>query len=271
MYRNLLCLVLGLIVGIQLTEFWNYVTYTTVEYESTAVVANAETSLSEWLHRETRVLCLVLTMPAMHKLKAAHVKASWGARCNKLIFLSSEDDPELGAVNLNVTESREHLYAKVRAGLAYAYEHYIEDYDWFLKADDDTYVIMENLRMFLYPYDPEAPVYFGYRLRTTYPQGYMSGGAGYVLSRDALRRLNLIGLNNTKYCPLNTLAEDRQLGYCLLNLGVVAGDSRDELGRERFLPLNPRHLMPRIQSGTWLDKYYYFKPNASIHIQQKHF
>ncbi|EDV93993.1 GH22502, partial [Drosophila grimshawi] len=58
-------------------------------------------------------------------------------------------------------------------------------------------------------------------------------------------------------------AEDRQIGHCLLNVGVVAGDSRDELGRERFLPLSPRHLMPNIQYGTWLEKYYFFKPNTN--------
>ncbi|XP_030571198.1 glycoprotein-N-acetylgalactosamine 3-beta-galactosyltransferase 1-like [Drosophila novamexicana] len=270
MFRNVLCLVLGLIVGMQLTELWDYVMLTGNEYESTAIAVDtaaptplAKATLADRLYHETRVLCLVLTMPTQHKTKAAKVLSTWGARCNKLIFLSSQDDVELGAVNLNVTESRDNLYTKVRAGLAYAYEHYVEDYDWFLKADDDTYVVMENLRLFLYPYDPEAAVFFGHRFRTTYPHGYMSGGAGYVLSRDALRRLNLFALNNTKFCPLNTNAEDRQIGHCLLNVGVVAGDSRDELARERFLPLHPRHLMPRIQSGTWLDKYDYFKPNLS--------
>lgn len=145
MYRNVLCLVLGLIVGIQLTEFWGYMTYTTDEYESTAIAVDTavptlplKVSLADWLYHQTRVLCLVLTMPKDHHTKAAKVKETWGARCNKLIFMSSQDDVELGAVNLNVTESRSNLYAKVRAGLAYAYEQYGEDYDWFLKADDDT-------------------------------------------------------------------------------------------------------------------------------------
>lgn len=121
---------------------------------------------------------------------------------------------------------------------------------------------MENLRHFLYPYDPEAAVYFGYRFRTTYPHGYMSGGAGYVLSRDALRRFNLFALNSTKFCPPSSRPEDRQIGYCLLNVGVVAGNTRDDTGHERFLPLNPRHLMPQLQPGTWLDKTFYFKMNV---------
>lgn len=79
MYRHVLCLVLGLIVGMQLTQFWDYVTLTTEEYESTAIAGDttlsaAKPSLAEQLYRETRVLCLVLTVPANHATKAAMVK-----------------------------------------------------------------------------------------------------------------------------------------------------------------------------------------------------
>ncbi|XP_033242688.1 glycoprotein-N-acetylgalactosamine 3-beta-galactosyltransferase 1-like isoform X2 [Drosophila miranda] len=275
MYRNVLCLVLGLVIGIRLTDLFDYLRLTdSRDYALTQAPAatpqvhtetktETEADIAAWLFNETRVLCLVLTIPQWHHRKAAKVKNTWGSRCNKLIFLSSEEDKELGAIDVGVPEDRKNLYAKVRAGFAYAYKHHGEDYDWFLKADDDTFIIMENLRYFLYPYDPEAALYFGHKFHTDFPQGYMSGGAGYVLSRDALRRLNLFALNNTRFCPENTLSEDRQIGNCLRNVGVVAGDSRDEEGQERFLPLSPKHLVPHFPTTGWLSGFVFYKPTET--------
>ena len=47
-----------------------------------------------------------------------------------------------------------------------------------MKADDDTYVIVENLRYMLKDHLSTDPVYFGFKLNQTVEQGYMSGGAG---------------------------------------------------------------------------------------------
>ena len=53
---------------------------------------------------------------------------------------------------------------------------------------------MENLRAFLGQHNTEDPLQFGCKLKYIEPRGYMSGGAGYVLSKEALRRLVNVGL-----------------------------------------------------------------------------
>lgn len=51
-------------------------------------------------------------------------------------------DASLPAVALPVGEGRENLWGKTREAYRYVWEHYKEQADWFMKADDDTYAKM---------------------------------------------------------------------------------------------------------------------------------
>ena len=131
-------------------------------------------------------------------VQAVHIKRTWGAHCDKLIFMSSQEDPALGAVALNISEGRQNLWGKTKGGFQYCYQHHREEFDWFIKADDDTFMVIENLKEFLRPFDTNEPIHFGHHFK--YLGGYFAGGAGYVLSRESLRRFVEEGITNSSIC-----------------------------------------------------------------------
>ena len=80
-----------------------------------------------------------------------------------MLFMSTEADDDLGAVALpNIASGRASLWNKTKKvknsfllfshicpadqAFTYVWENHREDADWFIKADDDTFVIMENLK-----------------------------------------------------------------------------------------------------------------------------
>ncbi|KAH8393633.1 hypothetical protein KR200_008383, partial [Drosophila serrata] len=206
------------------------------------IITEDSVQLAARLLNEPRVLCLVLTSPKAHKSRAVHIQRTWGTRCHKLIFMSTKEDKELGAVALNVREGYSNLWGKTRASLEYVYKHHFKDYDWFLKTDDETYVVMENLRAFLYAHSPKSPVYFGNKLRQNVTQSKISSGGKYVLSKAALHKFMKYAFDNSSICSnLNIGFEDIELGRCMQSVGVVAGDSQDEQGLSRFIPFSPLH------------------------------
>ena len=82
---------------------------------------------------------------------------------------------------------------------------------------------MENLRHMLSQYNSSKPLYFGCKFKKFVKNGYMSGGAGYVLSKEALYRFVNIGLKDKSgtYCRKDPHGpEDLQMGKCLENLNV---------------------------------------------------
>lgn len=90
--------------------------------------------------KDVKLLCWILTCPD-NQHKWIHIKNTWGKKCSRLLFVSSQDDPtnrtDLEVIKFPVEEGRDYLYEKTRCAFNYIYENYT-DYDWVLKADDDT-------------------------------------------------------------------------------------------------------------------------------------
>ena len=47
-------------------------------------------------------------------------------------------DPFLPLITLPINDSYSHLWGKTKVALKHLHDHYLEDADWFFKADDDT-------------------------------------------------------------------------------------------------------------------------------------
>ncbi len=140
-----------------------------------------------------------------------------------------------------INDEYERLTTKIFLMYKDIYSRYSQ-YDWYFKADMDSYVFVDNLRSFLKTKNSSSPVTFGYDFKRLVAHGYHSGGAGYVLSREALRRLGSELHKNKTFCN-NHGTEDVDVGRCLRKLGVYPNKSIDENGRERFHPLSVKdHL-----------------------------
>ena len=85
------------------------------------------------------------------------------------------------------------------------------------QADDDTYIIAENLRYFLSGENSSEPVMYGHHFQKFLKEGFFSGGSGYVLSKEALRRYGEKGevllntLSNVTWCGLACFSRSRCL------------------------------------------------------------
>jgi len=184
--------------------------------------------------RTSSLLCFILSTPSNHQTRATAVNRTWGPRCDVFNIISSREESDLPIVRVDAWDTYWTLWEKVRETWKYLYSRNRHQIDWYMKADDNTYVIVENARELIKKYDPDKPYYIGARHHS-----HMAGGPGYILSREALRRFVLLG---PKICSHNWGyvfgAEDAEMGSCLQRLGAILVDTRDGQHRGRFFQYN---------------------------------
>eukprot|EP00040_Diaphanoeca_grandis_P044062 m.11148 g.11148 ORF g.11148 m.11148 type:complete len:505 (-) comp8686_c0_seq1:90-1604(-) len=224
----------------------------------------------KWLPKQLpkpagKVLCWVLTIPEGHAEKALAVKRTWGARCDKLVFVTSEDDDDLGTlkVNLHGPEGRDKIWNKTKAAWLHVYKNHIDDAEWFFKADDDTYVVMDHFQKHFATKKSSALEYYGrpFVASGVAHRSYYSGGSGYVLSRATLKLLGDV-VNSTNGSLWNQRAtgpEDLLFADILRKLDIRIQPNVDDEGRQLFLPLGPSYEWHSPNSKGW---FYQYSPEA---------
>ncbi|KER34162.1 hypothetical protein T265_00032 [Opisthorchis viverrini] len=186
--------------------------------------------------RDIRVLCYINTYPENYRKKAWHTHNTWARKCTTHFYTSTVEDPVIPILKLNLTqpETRDHLWSKMRNILKRIYQ-YVDQYDFFFKADDDTYVVLENFLLVLEQYSPDDPFLMGFWYPSNTQGGYFSGGAGYVVSRAALRKLVEEAIDKHRYCPsFDEDKEDVKISRCGQAVGVKLYRHFDQNSKEVF-------------------------------------
>ncbi|WKX93587.1 hypothetical protein Q1695_011114 [Nippostrongylus brasiliensis] len=203
------------------------------------------------------ILCLIHTATPSHATRAKTILETWASRCDDFLFFTdSPMGPNVPHVCWRELYSRDHSWEKIRRVFTHVVEKMEKKYDWYLRADDDAYVVVENLRHFLANYSSEREHYFGYRWNFFVPHGYADGGI-YILSRAAAETFNEL-MKNAFLCPNHHRAEeDQEMGRCLEAAGIYPEDTRDANGSDRFHHFHPsEHFVMYKDSFARRSAYY---------------
>lgn len=89
---------------------------------------------------------------------------TWAQQCDdKLIFTDTPLDSSVPHLYFPLMGTRDHSWEKIRRVFRYVYEVLGNRYDWYLRADDDSYVIIDNARKLVSEYDAKKALVLGFR------------------------------------------------------------------------------------------------------------
>lgn len=171
-----------------------------------------------------RVFVGVITAEKFLSTRAQAVNSTWGSQVDKVSFFTEKGTSEeygISVVNLDGVSDKEYPpQKKAFKMLKHMCQNHIDDFDWFMRADDDVYVRVEKLKTFLAQIDSNKYIYMGQpghgvpevrdRLGLN-GHNFCMGGPSVIFNKKALKAL----------CPY--------IDNCMSE--VVSGEEDVEIGR----------------------------------------
>ncbi|XP_058814982.1 chondroitin sulfate synthase 1 isoform X1 [Topomyia yanbarensis] len=168
----------------------------------------------------------VMTAKDFLQSRAKAVYDTWGKNIpGRIAFFSSEESiaDYLPLVALKGVDDRYPPQKKSFMMLHYMYEHYIDKFEWFARADDDVFIRTDKLEQFLRSIDSSKPQFIGQAgrgnseefglLSLEFDENFCMGGPGVIMSRETLRRV----APHIPTCLKNLYSthEDVEVGRCV--------------------------------------------------------
>lgn len=205
-----------------------------------------DTSIADSLAQSVRVLCWI-HVDSLNQERTKAIRRTWGARCTSFIAITSSGNNSTNHFNIPKGQNR---MSSTENAYRFIHNTFGDKFDWFLRADDRSYVVVENLRYKLYAYDPLEPIGIGLTLKNAKNQVYFSEKAGYVLSKIAVEKLVNGFKNRTRICigTYQNESQEVQFGQCLKEVGIVFGRSTDDQGKQLFIDKKlDEFFLPKIE------------------------
>jgi len=213
--------------------------------------------------RKSRILCMVYTVDSPESLSNLRgISETWAPKCDGFIAASNSTNHRVGSIDLPHLgpEVYGNMWQKIRTMWSYAYDHYLDEFDFFHIAGDDAYIVVENLRAFVDGPDV-ARLEAGYLDEIARKQGrtiaivgsqqpliigrpmfhrkqkrlsvFPAGGSGYTLNRAALDLFGRIGSDSYQSDVVDA-REDVFVGSFFHDEGVYLSHDLDQSGGHRY-------------------------------------
>lgn len=237
-------------------------------------------SASRQYLRNNNIICMIMTSDKTINTRGFATWATWAQYC-KIAFFSCNcsrrkklysdfftfnkkvsNPSEVPILYLDIEESYMKMAQKAIEILKLTKKMFGLENDWFLMADDDTFIFFDNLLKFIKHKNYTDPVVYGFSIVDwIVKDGYPQGGAGILFTKESMRRLYsklAMGL-----CNYVEGFSDVAIGYCMELANVTIGDSTDSCNRERF----HMHSLKRYFGGpfdNWMLKHSKNSPKNGI-------
>ena len=180
----------------------------------------------------TRKLLLVGVVTAQKYLhtRATAVYNTWGKQMDDIIFFSEQPNStqHLNFPVVTLEGVDDNIYPpqlKVFKMLQYMYKDYIDQFDFFMRIDDDAYVKKQQLYDLLVTTNPAQDIYMGSpgfgkpedrkRLKLEEHEHYCMGGPGMIFSRALFRKLGPEVDDCLENVVFSDYDEDVEVGRCI--------------------------------------------------------
>lgn len=235
--KKLRKVILGVVIGIICSQFFfSAGNFCRPRIVRRSAKADKLESLEKFYTDEGRKNLLfagVMTAKQYLDTRAKAIYDTWGKDVpGRTVIFSSENSTSeyLPLVALRGIDDSYPPQKKSFAMLKYMHDHFIDRYEWFLRADDDVYIRNNKLEEMLRGVDSRKPFFIGQTGRGTKEEkGHLSldsdenfcmGGPGIIMSRETLKRI----APYIEECLRNlyTTHEDVEVGRCVRRFAGVS-------------------------------------------------